>query len=65
MIQAENGDVFVVLSNSERTVSEKIKNDISGKSDAEVDGKSANRIIIYRDANKDGIRNLPAYFSQS
>ncbi len=62
MIQAENGDVFVVLSNSERTVSEKIKNDISGKSDAEVDGKSANRIIIYRDANKDGIPESSTVF---
>ncbi|GGG63742.1 PQQ-dependent sugar dehydrogenase [Epilithonimonas arachidiradicis] len=55
MIQAENGDVFVVLSNSERTATEKIKNDISGKSDAEVGGKSANKILLYRDANKDGI----------
>lgn len=62
MIQAENGDVFVVLSNSERTVSEKIKNDISGKSDAEVDGKSANRIILYRDANKDGIPESSTVF---
>ncbi|MDO3424307.1 sorbosone dehydrogenase family protein [Chryseobacterium sp. APV1] len=62
MIQAENGDVFVVLSNSERTVSEKIKNDISGKSDAEVDGKSANRIILYRDANKDGIPESSSVF---
>ncbi|WP_343664821.1 sorbosone dehydrogenase family protein [Chryseobacterium mucoviscidosis] len=62
IIQAENGDVFVVLSNSERTVSEKIKNDISGKSDAEVDGKSANRIILYRDANKDGIPESSTVF---
>ncbi len=62
IIQAENGDVFVVLSNSERTVSEKIKNDISGKSDAEVDGKSANRIILYRDANKDGIPESSSVF---
>ncbi len=62
MIKAENGDVFVVLSNSERTVSEKIKNDISGKSDAEVDGKSANRIILYRDTNKDGIPESSSVF---
>lgn len=62
MIQAENGDVFVVLSNSERTVSEKIKNDISGKSDAEVGGKSANRIILYRDTNKDGIPESSSVF---
>uniref|UniRef100_UPI00301799B9 PQQ-dependent sugar dehydrogenase n=1 Tax=Chryseobacterium sp. VD8 TaxID=3081254 RepID=UPI00301799B9 len=62
MIQAENGDVFVVLSNSERTVSEKIKNDVSGKSDAEVGGKSANRIILYRDADKDGVPESSSVF---
>jgi len=62
MIQAANGDVFVVLSNSERTKTEKIKNDISGKSDAEVGGKSANRIILYRDANKDGIPESSSVF---
>ncbi|GEN77715.1 PQQ-dependent sugar dehydrogenase [Chryseobacterium hagamense] len=62
MIQAENGDIFVVLSNSERSVSEKIKNDISGKSDAEVGGKSANRILMYRDANKDGIPESSSVF---
>lgn len=62
MIQAENGDVFVVLSNSERSTTEKIKNDISGKSDAEVGGKSANRIILYRDANKDGIPESSSVF---
>jgi len=62
MIQAENGDVFVVLSNSERSASEKVKNDISGKSDAEVGGKSANRIILYRDANKDGIAESSSVF---
>jgi len=62
MIQASNGDVFVVLSNSERTTKEKIKNDISGKSDAEVGGKSANRIILYRDANKDGVAESSSVF---
>jgi len=62
MIQADNGDVFVVLSNSERTATEKIKNDISGKSDAEVGGKSANRILLYRDANKDGIPESSSVF---
>ncbi|KQM55216.1 PQQ-dependent sugar dehydrogenase [Chryseobacterium sp. Leaf201] len=62
MIQAANGDIFVVLSNSERTKTEKIKNDISGKSDAEVGGKSANRIILYRDANKDGVAESSSVF---
>lgn len=62
MIQASNGDIFVVLSNSERTTKEKIKNDISGKSDAEVGGKSANKIILYRDANKDGVAESSSVF---
>ena len=62
MIQGENGDVFVVLSNSERSTADKIKNDISGKSDAEVGGKSANRIILYRDVNKDGIPESSSVF---
>lgn len=62
IIQGENGDVFVVLSNSERSATEKIKNDISGKSDAEVGGKSANKILVYRDANKDGIPESSSVF---
>ncbi|MPT32021.1 MAG: sorbosone dehydrogenase family protein [Chryseobacterium sp.] len=62
MIQAENGDIFVVLSNSERSAKVKIINDISGKSDAEVGGRSANRIILYRDANKDGIPESSSVF---
>lgn len=62
MIQAENGDVFVVLSNSERSAADKIKNDISGKSKAEVGGNSANKILIYRDANKDGIPESSSVF---
>ncbi|MDQ1096773.1 MULTISPECIES: PQQ-dependent sugar dehydrogenase [Chryseobacterium] len=62
MIQAPNGDVFVVLSNSERSATEKVKNDISGKSNAEVGGKSANRILVYRDANKDGIPETSSVF---
>lgn len=62
MIQASNGDIFVVLSNSERSATEKVKNDISGKSDAEVNGKSANRIILYRDANKDGVAESSSVF---
>ena len=62
MIQADNGDVFVVLSNSERSAADKIKNDISGKSDAEVGGKSANKILLYRDVNKDGIYETSSVF---
>lgn len=62
MIQAENGDVFIVLSNSERSATERIKNDISGKSDAEVGGRSANKILLYRDPNKDGVAESSTVF---
>lgn len=62
IIQAENGDIFVVLSNSERSAAEKIKNDLTGKSAAEVPGQSANQIILYRDTNHDGIPDLSTVF---
>lgn len=62
IIQAENGDIFVVLSNSERSEAEKIKNDLTGKSAAEVPGQSANQIILYRDTNHDGIPDLSTVF---
>ncbi|PST82379.1 L-sorbosone dehydrogenase [Pedobacter yulinensis] len=57
-----NGDVFVVLSNSERSKKEKEKNDANGKSQAEVAGKSANTIVLYRDANADGKPELVTRF---
>lgn len=62
IFQAENGDIFVVLSNSERSATDKIKNDISGKSKAEVGGDSANRILVYRDADRDGIPESSSVF---
>jgi len=49
-----NGDVLVVLSNSERTTVEAVAGAISGKSKSEVKGESANTILLYRDADKDG-----------
>ncbi|KLT66539.1 sorbosone dehydrogenase family protein [Pedobacter sp. BMA] len=51
---APNGDVLVALSNSERSTTESIKNAVTGKSKSEVPGKSANTILLYRDADKDG-----------
>lgn len=54
IIVAPNGDVLVVLSNSQRTKAEQVKNEISGKAESEVPGKSANTILLYRDADKDG-----------
>lgn len=49
-----NGDILVVLSNSERTAVEAVAGTISGKSKSEVKGESANTILLYRDADKDG-----------
>ncbi|WP_443938249.1 PQQ-dependent sugar dehydrogenase [Pedobacter sp. MW01-1-1] len=54
MIVAPNGDILVVLSNSERSTVESIANSLSGKAKSEVPGKSANTIVLYRDADKDG-----------
>ncbi|TCD11259.1 sorbosone dehydrogenase family protein [Pedobacter frigidisoli] len=51
---APNGDVLVALSNSERSTVEAVANTVTGKAKSEVPGKSANTILLYRDANKDG-----------
>ncbi|WP_245738637.1 PQQ-dependent sugar dehydrogenase [Pedobacter rhizosphaerae] len=54
MFITPNGDVLVVLTNSERTAVEKVANAVTGKAKSEVPGKSANTILLYRDINKDG-----------
>lgn len=54
IVIAPNGDVIVVLSNSQRTKVEQIANEISGKAKSEVQGKSVNTVMLFRDANKDG-----------
>ncbi|MES2447934.1 MAG: sorbosone dehydrogenase family protein [Bacteroidota bacterium] len=54
IVVAPNGDVIVVLSNSQRTKVEQIANEISGKAKSEVQGKSVNTVMLFRDANKDG-----------
>lgn len=59
---APNGDILVVLSNSERNTKEKIANALSGKDKAEVSGSSANTVLLYRDANKDGKPELQTTF---
>lgn len=59
---APNGDVLIVLSNSERTVKEKVVGKIIGQSDAEVAGKSANNILLYRDADGDGVAEIKSLF---
>lgn len=54
MIVAPNGDVLVALSNSERSVKQKIIGAVVGQQKAEVPGKSANQILLFRDKNADG-----------
>ncbi|QNK62191.1 sorbosone dehydrogenase family protein [Pedobacter sp. PAMC26386] len=59
---APNGDILVVLSNSERNTKEKIANALSGKDKAEVSGSSANTVLLFRDTNKDGKFDLQTTF---
>lgn len=54
IVIAPNGDVIVVLSNSQRTRVEQAANEISGKAKSEVQGKSVNTVMLFRDANNDG-----------
>jgi len=62
MIITPNGDVLVVLTNSERSAVEAVANTVTGKAKSEVPGKSANTILLYRDANKDGKPELVTTF---
>lgn len=59
---APNGDVFVALSNSERSLKEKVVGAVTGKSKSEVTGESANTVILLRDADKDGVPELKTNF---
>ncbi|MFC5282010.1 PQQ-dependent sugar dehydrogenase [Pedobacter alpinus] len=59
---APNGDVLIVLSNSERSAKEKVVGEITGKADAEVGGKSLNTIMLYRDEDGDGIAETKSVF---
>jgi glucose/arabinose dehydrogenase len=52
--QAPNGDVFVAESNTETDGFKKVKAVVSGKSKSQNTGGSANRITLFRDADKDG-----------
>lgn len=61
-IVAPNGDILVVLSNSERSTAEAVANTVSGKAKSEVAGQSANTILLYRDTNKDGKPDLTTTF---
>lgn len=62
IVIAPNGDVIVVLSNSQRTKIEQAANIITGKAQSEVQGKSVNTVMLFRDANKDGKPEVVATF---
>ncbi len=62
IVIAPNGDVIVVLSNSQRTKIEQAANEMSGKAKTEVQGKSVNTIMLFRDTNNDGIPELASTF---
>ena len=60
--QAPNGDVFVAESNTETDGFKKVKAVVSGKSKSQNTGGSANRITIFRDADKDGMYEIRATY---
>ena len=59
---APNGDVFVALSNSERSAKEAVVNTVTGKAKSEQGGKSANTVMLFRDTNNDGKPDLQSEF---
>ncbi len=52
--QAPNGDIFVAEANTESNVAKKVADAVSGKAESQRLGESANRITLFRDADKDG-----------
>lgn len=62
IVIAPNGDVIVVLSNSERSKVEQAASVLIGKAKSEVPGKSANTVLLFRDADNDGKPELVTTF---
>ena len=59
---ASNGDVFISEANTEVKGIKKVGADILGVSASENLGKSANKIILLRDTNKDGVPDIRSVF---
>ncbi|WP_183563424.1 PQQ-dependent sugar dehydrogenase [Mucilaginibacter sp. SP1R1] len=59
---APNGDVFVAEANAEVTGIKKIGADIIGVSKSQNLGKSANKILLFKDTNGDGIPDSKTIF---
>jgi glucose/arabinose dehydrogenase len=57
-----NGDLLIAEANTETKGIKKITDKITGKSESQNTGKSANRITIVRDENKDGTPDLQQVF---
>ncbi len=63
MYVAPNGDVFVAEANTERTgIKKEVVNAVTGRNKSERSGKSANRITLFRDTNKDGKPDMREVF---
>jgi glucose/arabinose dehydrogenase len=59
---AKNGDIFVAESETETGAIKEVKDKLSGKSESQNEGKSANRISVLRDVNHDGIADSKTIF---
>ena len=59
---ADNGDVFVAEANTESSGLKKVGEKISGKSQSKSSGTSANVILMFRDADKNGVAESQSVF---
>ncbi len=59
---AENGDIFIAESSTEKNTVSKIKDKLSGKAKAGNEGGSADRITLLRDVDNDGIAEVKKVF---
>ncbi|WP_432711073.1 PQQ-dependent sugar dehydrogenase [Pedobacter sp.] len=59
---APNGDIFVVLANTERSAKDKVEAVVTGKAKSEQGGKSANTVVLFRDTNNDGKPDIQSEF---
>ncbi|WEK33950.1 MAG: sorbosone dehydrogenase family protein [Candidatus Pseudobacter hemicellulosilyticus] len=60
--QAPNGDIFVAESATQKSLAQKAKDEVSGKTKSQA-GSSANRITLFRDTDKDGQPDLRKEFA--
>jgi len=59
---AANGDIFVAESNTESSVTAKVKNTIAGKSKSGNTSKSPNVVLLFRDTDNDGVADFKSTF---